>query len=207
MPGIDPFDEESDDQIVQKRHLKKKKRGKSDSAGEKMPATKKRKKQSTAVEENEPTMEEKEQMLQEGIEEARMQFENDRDELLASLPSSYSEKFKEIGFAKWAGSVIPVLVLSPYDVPPGKVRNDWMKGYENVSCGYWSFPSLANRKALTHPSRFNYPFVSLNTLVSARNRTASRICPTLYIGTDVRMISPTATPSSTKRMLRFGMQL
>jgi hypothetical protein len=63
----------------------------------------------------------------------REAFEEERDEILKQLPDTYKSMFGRIGFAKWSGMTLPVLILNPYHVPPYPVRQQWFKQYENVS--------------------------------------------------------------------------
>ncbi|CAJ1961073.1 unnamed protein product [Cylindrotheca closterium] len=59
-------------------------------------------------------------------------FEKRKQEVLDSLPGEVKSKFGQQFFAKWAKSPLPVLVLSPYNVPPGPVRDMWFDMYEKV---------------------------------------------------------------------------
>lgn len=63
------------------------------------------------------------------LEEDRRKFEEARDLILADVPESVKDRFGEICFAKWGREVLPVLVLSPYSVPPGGVRDKWLAMY------------------------------------------------------------------------------
>lgn len=72
-------------------------------------------------------------LMKEIKEDAKKNFEADRDAVLASLPESFKGSFNQIGFAKWGQKYWPVLVLSPYRIPPGNVRNLWLTKFELVS--------------------------------------------------------------------------
>lgn len=57
---------------------------------------------------------------------AKKKFEKEREKTLAELPESVKAMFGQIGFAASEhdeNEIIPVLVLSPYDVPPKPVRD------------------------------------------------------------------------------------
>lgn len=78
---------------------------------------------------------EKALLLEEVKKDAKKQFETERDEVLASLPDSVSELFGQIGFARWgrANDYFPVLIVSPFDAPPGDARSLWLQKYKAVS--------------------------------------------------------------------------
>lgn len=69
---------------------------------------------------------------------ARLHFETERDAVLKALPDSVQKMFSQIGFVQWGRNArsrtfLPVLILSPYDVPPGKARETWLQKYQTVS--------------------------------------------------------------------------
>ena len=66
-----------------------------------------------------------------GIQAAKAEFEKSRDETLEQLPELYKKAFNQIGFCKWKNAMYPVLVLSPYAVPP-HVRELWFEQFEKV---------------------------------------------------------------------------
>lgn len=71
--------------------------------------------------------------LDEAREDAKKDFEEERDQVLQTIPSSYSKMFGQIGFGAWSKtSLLPVLILNPYHVPPGEVRNQWLHMFEKV---------------------------------------------------------------------------
>ena len=59
-------------------------------------------------------------------------FEIDRDRIMASLPKEAKERFGEICFSKYKTYLGPVLIMNPYDVPPGPPRECWMQMYQKV---------------------------------------------------------------------------
>ena len=65
--------------------------------------------------------------------ERKSQFEKERDEILAEVPGSVKERFGTIGFSKWSKELLPVLVLSPFRVPAGQVRDTWFEMFDKVS--------------------------------------------------------------------------
>jgi len=62
---------------------------------------------------------------------AKKEFERHRDDILAHIPRHIKEGFREIGFTKWGKTFLPVIQLSPFDIEPGKTRNQWMKMFEH----------------------------------------------------------------------------
>ena len=68
------------------------------------------------------------------VDPKRMKFEEQKERILSSLPSEVTDDFRQIFFASWEGQMMPVMQLSPYDLGPGKLRNDWFKMFQNVSC-------------------------------------------------------------------------
>lgn len=64
--------------------------------------------------------------------EAKMAFEKEKAEIMTVIPLEHKGMFGQIGFAKMNKTMIPVLVLSPYDVPP-KLRKQWIDMFHNVS--------------------------------------------------------------------------
>lgn len=66
------------------------------------------------------------------LSEAQLEFENEKKKILQSLPEDYTSWFKVVGFAKWKSKYLPAMVVSPYDVAPGRVRDQWMAMYNKV---------------------------------------------------------------------------
>jgi hypothetical protein len=64
---------------------------------------------------------------------AQKKFEEERDAVLASIPESYRALFGQIGFYPWSKSLLPVLIVSPFDVPPSPVRKQWLEMFNKVS--------------------------------------------------------------------------
>jgi hypothetical protein len=60
------------------------------------------------------------------MESAKSRFEAERNQILAELPDSIKAMFGTIGFAAAEfdeNEIVPVLIMSPYDVPPKPVRD------------------------------------------------------------------------------------
>lgn len=55
-------------------------------------------------------------------------FAEEKRCLLEKLPKAYKGRFREAGFFQGR----PVLILSPYDVPHGIVRRQWMEAFFKV---------------------------------------------------------------------------
>jgi hypothetical protein len=60
-------------------------------------------------------------------------FEAEREEILSGVPDHVKERFGQIFYSQWANHTLPVLLLSPYSVPPGPVRHSWFDMFEKVS--------------------------------------------------------------------------
>jgi hypothetical protein len=72
-------------------------------------------------------------LLQAARADAKADHEALKRRVFASLTDKYKNTFNEIGYAKWGKEELPALVVSPFDVPPGVVRDQWMQAYDNVS--------------------------------------------------------------------------
>jgi hypothetical protein len=66
-------------------------------------------------------------------EEKKKQFESRRDEILSCVPEEVKSRFGEIYFSNFGKFVGPVLVMNPYKVEPGPLREQWMTMFRNVS--------------------------------------------------------------------------
>jgi hypothetical protein len=73
-----------------------------------------------------------EKTLEDGRADAKKEFEEERMKVFDTLSESYKKMFGQIVFAKWRKESLPALILSPYNVPPGTVRNMWMDKFEKV---------------------------------------------------------------------------
>jgi len=65
-------------------------------------------------------------------EEAEREFNLAKEDVLVDVDTIIKENFHQIGFSRWSGTWLPIIQLSPYDPPPGVVRNDWMKIFNKV---------------------------------------------------------------------------
>ena len=70
------------------------------------------------------------------METAKSKFEAERKQILSDLPDSIKSMFGTIGFAAAEfdeNEIVPVLVMSPYDVPPKPVRDVyWFDQYSKA---------------------------------------------------------------------------
>eukprot|EP00566_Odontella_aurita_P004962 CAMPEP_0113542804 /NCGR_PEP_ID=MMETSP0015_2-20120614/9813_1 /TAXON_ID=2838 /ORGANISM="Odontella" /LENGTH=616 /DNA_ID=CAMNT_0000442907 /DNA_START=100 /DNA_END=1950 /DNA_ORIENTATION=- /assembly_acc=CAM_ASM_000160 len=57
-------------------------------------------------------------------------FPHEKEATLERIDKSVRSDFRRVGFAKWQKDWLPVIQLGPYDVPPGLVRDSWMKLYQ-----------------------------------------------------------------------------
>ena len=59
--------------------------------------------------------------------------EKARDSVLDEIPENVKQKFGQICFSRWRKQdMLPVLVMSPFSVPPGDVRETWFDMYREV---------------------------------------------------------------------------
>jgi hypothetical protein len=65
--------------------------------------------------------------------EAKEQFEREKEEILSEIPKDVKARFRQCGFATWGKVVYPMIELGPYDVPPGSLRDQWFSMFDNVS--------------------------------------------------------------------------
>jgi hypothetical protein len=70
------------------------------------------------------------------MESAKSKFEAERKQILADLPDCITSMFGTIGFAAAEfdeNDIVPVLIMSPYDVPPKPVRDVyWFDQYSKA---------------------------------------------------------------------------
>jgi hypothetical protein len=70
------------------------------------------------------------------METAKSKFEAERKQILADLPESITSMFGTIGFVAAEfdeNDIVPVLIMSPYDVPPKPVRDVyWFDQYSKA---------------------------------------------------------------------------
>ena len=60
-------------------------------------------------------------------------FDEHKENVLNDIPEEIKSKFGQIMFSKWSDKYLPVLVLSPFSIPPGKLRDMWYAMYNKVS--------------------------------------------------------------------------
>ncbi|MGK3738461.1 MAG: hypothetical protein ACI90V_005308 [Bacillariaceae sp.] len=66
-------------------------------------------------------------------EKRKKEFERNRDDILSRVPAKAKKRFGEICFGSFAKFTGPVLVMSPYSVAPGPLRDNWLEMFKNVS--------------------------------------------------------------------------
>ncbi len=66
-------------------------------------------------------------------EEKKKEFERKRDEILSCVPEEVKARFGQIYFSSFGKFVGPVLIMNPYKVEPGPLRNQWITMFRNVS--------------------------------------------------------------------------
>jgi len=64
-------------------------------------------------------------------EEKKKAFESRRDEVLSRVPEEVKSRFGEIYFSNFGKFVGPVLVMNPYKVEPGPLREQWLTMFRN----------------------------------------------------------------------------
>merc|ERR1719491_1681703 len=67
--------------------------------------------------------------------------EEKKDSILKQIDQSVKDDFHTLGFAKWRKRWLPIVQLSPFDVGPGPVRDEWMKLFRETTVAlrlvYW----------------------------------------------------------------------
>ena len=63
----------------------------------------------------------------------KKEFDEKRDTILSSIPRDVYKRFGTICFASYSKFLGPVLILSPYSVAPGVLRDNWFTMFRNVS--------------------------------------------------------------------------
>lgn len=81
-------------------------------------------------------------------------FERERDEILGRVPKHAKDRFGKIYMAKFGKYYGPVLVMNPYRVPPGQVRDTWLSMFHKVSASSGRVSRLAMRYAFVPLSLF-----------------------------------------------------
>lgn len=64
-------------------------------------------------------------------EEKKRDFERRRDEILSCVPAEVKARFGEIYFSTFGKFVGPVLIMNPYKVEPGPLRDQWLTMFRN----------------------------------------------------------------------------
>ena len=76
---------------------------------------------------------EEDKRLRRRLGKAKAFFEKQRDDVMGRIPEDVKNDFRKVGFAKWGKEFLPVMQMSPYEVAPGGVRDQWMEMFHNVS--------------------------------------------------------------------------
>ena len=66
-------------------------------------------------------------------EEKKKEYERKREEVLSCVPAEVKARFGEIYFSTFGKFVGPVLIMNPYHVEPGPLRDRWLTMSRNVS--------------------------------------------------------------------------
>ncbi|CAB9504631.1 expressed unknown protein [Seminavis robusta] len=66
------------------------------------------------------------------METARREFEAEKTDVTSKIPEKNKRLFNQVGFAKWGKINLPAMILNPFSVPPGDIRDQWMKMFQNV---------------------------------------------------------------------------
>ena len=66
-------------------------------------------------------------------EERKKEFERQKDEILSHVPAEVKARFGEIYFSTFGKFTGPALVMDPYRVEPGPLRDQWIAMFHNVS--------------------------------------------------------------------------
>lgn len=90
------------------------------------------KKRSRSLSMDDDGVAEKRAVLEGAREDARRALEAQKAAALSQTPDGFNDMFGQIGFTRHKDQWFPCLILSPYDVPPGQIRNDWLKLLEKV---------------------------------------------------------------------------
>lgn len=77
-------------------------------------------------------MKKKQILLEQAKNDAKVEFEEFRDTCLSKIPKPYKQMFGQIGFTKLYNAVMPCLILNPFHVPPGVVRQMWLDMFKKV---------------------------------------------------------------------------
>jgi len=73
------------------------------------------------------------ELLKKAKMDAKREFEERRDAILARVPEEYKQMFHQIGFVKWKKELVPCLILSPYDILTSDMRKSCIKVFHNAS--------------------------------------------------------------------------
>jgi hypothetical protein len=95
-----------------------------------------KKNETATIEKSEAAMlRRKEDLLELSRQDAKQEFEAGRKRVMDQVPDAYKQMFGQAGFGKWGKHILPVLIMSPYDVSMGEgsPREQWLGMFERVS--------------------------------------------------------------------------
>ena len=126
-----------DDEPPQEKKPKQQKVKPSKKKGKKTETKKKSTKKKDEVDQNDSKKDKSDhhrraKLLKLAIEDAKEEFEQEKETVLSKVPSSIKKMFGQIGFARWGKNHLPALIMSPYAVPPGPARQIWMDMFGKV---------------------------------------------------------------------------
>jgi hypothetical protein len=77
----------------------------------------------------------KEHQLESSRQDAKQELEAGRKRVMDQVPDAYKQMFGQVGFGQWGKHILPVLIMSPYDVSMGEgsPREQWLGMFERVS--------------------------------------------------------------------------
>ena len=119
----DDTNEREKDQTEAKKVQKK--RGKQEDDVIETASSKKLKTKATPADKKDNGEDDSEVLLQ-----SKVEFEAERDATLERLPSDVKDLFGQVCLAKWGKETLPALVLNPYSVAPGPVRDEWLEHFK-----------------------------------------------------------------------------
>mmetsp|Transcript_27818 Transcript_27818/g.65392 ORF Transcript_27818/g.65392 Transcript_27818/m.65392 type:complete len:844 (+) Transcript_27818:118-2649(+) len=90
-------------------------------------------------------------------EKKKKKFDRQRDEILSRVPEEVKARFGEIYFSTFGKFVGPVLIMNPYKVAPGLLRDQWLAMFHNCQ-------KSGREKQMTH---LTYWYGQFNDLQSA----------------------------------------
>jgi len=103
--------------------------------------------------------------------ERKKEFERQKEEILSQVPPEVKARFGEIYFSTFGKFIGPVLVMDPYKVEPGPIRDQWVEMFHKCQ----KAGKLAEMAHLTYwygefkDLRYAYTFQKTSKLISYEN--------------------------------------